>query len=348
MAYQNDNERRQFFEDRNIADDREQQEILKGLQPKNQFAFKLFKIFRMLGIVFIGIALLLFGISFVPTFKLLFSDKIVKSGLIILLGISLGFFLLMILVKLIFLRKCPFDDWVFEVAQRDLGTKVIFYTSKCLYIDYDISSAKEVDKRDFVTKMSDLSQNFSYFFVKTFVDQQVIQVECTRRQPIPDRASFSPDDDLFWNIIPLGLTINNTTQMVSPIGWYLNDQQKNEQLVTTVPSTSILICGGTGCFGENEEILMADGSIKKIQDIKQGDLVMGPDNSPRKVINLHTGEDDMFEIETEEGIKHIVNGDHTLVLINKNNNKKINISVKGFINSDDEFKNTYKLIKVLN
>ena len=246
MAYQNDNDRRQFFEDKNIADERQDEQVLKGIQPKNQFAFRLFKLFRILGIFFIFFAALAYGLTFVSVVDTITGSPLYTKVILILAEISAGCFVLMLLLKLLFLRKAPFDDWVFEVAQRDLGTNVIFYTSKCLYINYDIASAKEVDKRDFVTKMSDLSVNYSYFYVKTFVDQQVIQVECTKRQPIPTRASFSPDDDLFWNIIPLGLTINNITQQVSPIGWYLNDQNKNEQLVPTVPSTSILICGGTG------------------------------------------------------------------------------------------------------
>ena len=66
-------------------------------------------------------------------------------------------------------------------------------------------------------------------------------VECKKRQPIPNKASFSPNDDKFWNIIPMGLTINPNTQKISPIGWYLNDQNKNDELYETVPSTSILI-----------------------------------------------------------------------------------------------------------
>lgn len=269
MAYQ-DNEKRQVFEDRNIVDDRQQEQVLKGLQPKNQIAYKFYRylrIFAILGGVLSGI---LFGLSFIDTFSKITSNpliqplysKAVMGGIVL----ALGCIVLMLLIRIILLRKCPFDDWVFEVAQRDLGTDVIFYTSSCLFIKYDISSAKEVDKRDFVTKMSDLSQNYSYFYVKTFVDQQVIQVECTKRQPIPDRASFSPDDDLFWNIIPLGLTINNATQQVSPIGWYLNDQNINEQLVQTVPSTSILICGGTGCHGKDELIVMQNNLVTSLKN----------------------------------------------------------------------------------
>lgn len=259
MAY-NDNEKRTLFRDEGIANDHQQEQVLKGIQPKNQFAYKLFRYSRILGIVIFILGLLMFGLTFIKNEFLLSitTFSLYRQVTFIMLCIGLGFFFIMFLIKIIFLRKCPFDDWVFEVAQRRLGTQVIFYTSKCIYIQYDIAAAKEVDKRDFVTEMSDKSANYSYFYVNTFVDQQVIQVECTKRQPIPTRASFTLDDDLFWNIIPLGLTINNVTQKVSPIGWYLNDQKKNDQLVETVPSTSILICGGTGCHGKDTAVQIYD------------------------------------------------------------------------------------------
>lgn len=249
-------DKRQFFDDSNIADDRQDLVQFQGIQPKNQVAFRLFKTFRMLGIFFLALAGIAFGLTFVKQFTQVTSLPIYRIAILGLGGAGVVLIILMLLIKLLFLRKPPFDDWVFEVAQSRLGTKVIFYTSKCLYINYNIASAKEVDKSDFVKEMSDKSIHYSYFLVKTFVDQQVIQVECTKRQPIPDRASFSPEDDLFWNIIPVGLCINNVTQTISPVGWYINDQKINDNLVQTIPSTSMLIAGGTGCHIKNSEIVM--------------------------------------------------------------------------------------------
>ena len=255
MAYQNDNERRQFFEDRNIADDHQQEEVFKGIQPKNQLAFRIFKLLRIMGIFFLFFALLAYGLTFVAIFKTVAAMPIYTKVIMYLGAASLGMFVLMFLVKLIFLRKAPFDDWVFEIAEKRLGTSVIFYDAKRIYIQYD-RSGKEVDKKEFVTEMSDKSIHYSYFYTKTDIDQGYIVVECKQRAPIPNKASFSPNDDKFWNIVPMGLTINPNTQKVSPIGWYLNDQNINEELYTTVPSTSILICGGTGCYNYDTPILM--------------------------------------------------------------------------------------------
>ena len=48
----------------------------------------------------------------------------------------------------------------------------------------------------------------------------------------------------------------------------------------------ILIGGANSgkCFGKGAEIVMADGRLKKIEDIKKDDYVMGVDSKPRKVL----------------------------------------------------------------
>ena len=38
------------------------------------------------------------------------------------------------------------------------------------------------------------------------------------------------------------------------------------------------------CFGKGTEIVMADGRLKRIEDIKKDDCVMGIDSKPRKVL----------------------------------------------------------------
>ena len=243
--------------DDGIANSHEQEQVLRGVQPKHQVAYKIYKFCKIYMILSLLFAALLYGLKLVHMMDFITKYQIYNyivlgtaaSGVVVLL---FGFML-----KGLFLKKAPFDDWVFEIAEKRLGTSIIFYDSKHIYINYD-RSGKEVDKREFVTEMSDKSIHYTYYYIKTFIDEGVILVECKKRQPIPDRASFKPDDDKFWNIVPMGLTINPKTQSVSPIGWYLNDQNKNPELYETIPSTSILVCGGTGCFSKDTPVLMYD------------------------------------------------------------------------------------------
>lgn len=246
-----------IIDDTKIADDKQDELVLKGIQPRRQKMFTIFKASRLIGILILCIALLMFIATFIKPFFKVTDKPIYRWSVLIVAGFGLFCLILMFLVKKIFLRKAPFDDWVFEIAQKRLGTEVIFYDGKRIYISYD-RGGKEVDKKEFVTEMSDKSIHYSYFYKSTDIDQGYIVVECKERAPIPDRASFSPDDDKFWNIIPMGLTINNTTQKISPVGWYLNDQNKNPELYETMPSTSMLIAGGTGCMMWNTPVLMYD------------------------------------------------------------------------------------------
>ena len=104
----------------------------------------------------------------------------------------------------------------------------------------------------------------------------------------------------------------------------LKEHQCNEELVETFSSIKkeakpCPICGEfiskiSGCFGIDTPIMMFDGSIKKAQDIKLGDLLMGDDNTERTVNNLFFGNDHLYQIIQSDGIEYVVNSKHTLLL----------------------------------
>lgn len=68
------------------------------------------------------------------------------------------------------------------------------------------------------------------------------------------------------------------------------------------------------CHAKDTEILMHDGSIKLVQDILVGDVIMGDDSTPRKVLTLGRGEDEMYDIVPVKGDKYTVNSEHILCL----------------------------------
>jgi hypothetical protein len=72
---------------------------------------------------------------------------------------------------------------------------------------------------------------------------------------------------------------------------------------------------GTGkCHAKDTPILMYDGSIKMVQDIQVGELLMGDNSTPRKVLSLASGEDEMYDIIPTKGDKYTVNSEHILCL----------------------------------
>lgn len=87
--------------------------------------------------------------------------------------------------------------------------------------------------------------------------------------------------------------------------------------------------------------------IKLAKDIQINDVILGKDGKPRRVKELHTGEDEMFEI-CIEGTKYIVNGGHILALVNKETGEHLEIPVNVYMYMDDKFKSYYVMEKVIN
>ena len=69
------------------------------------------------------------------------------------------------------------------------------------------------------------------------------------------------------------------------------------------------------CLGINTHILMYNGCIKLVQDIKKNDLIMGDDSTPRKVLSITNGIENLYEINHfNHNESYIVNESHILSL----------------------------------
>jgi len=55
------------------------------------------------------------------------------------------------------------------------------------------------------------------------------------------------------------------------------------------------------CLAFGTKVIMSDGTIKEIENIKVGDSVMGPDGKPRKVLDRHVGIDNMYRLKAGSG-----------------------------------------------
>lgn len=111
----------------------------------------------------------------------------------------------------------------------------------------------------------------------------------------------------------------------------------------------------TGCHAKGTKVLMFDGTFKKVEDVAPGDLLMGPDSTPRTVQNLCRGRQQMAKIIPNKGKPFIVNIDHILSLKSTNEGKDfpckttgneiINISVKDYLKKSKSFQHLYKLYR---
>lgn len=119
------------------------------------------------------------------------------------------------------------------------------------------------------------------------------------------------------------------------------------------PEDNPCVVAPTGCHAKGTKILMVYGSTKKVENIVPGDLIMGDDGTPRTVLTLHRGTDEMFKITPVKGTPFIVNKGHILSLISTNEGKVwgstgeeiVNISVGEYLSKTKHFKHTHKLYR---
>lgn len=77
------------------------------------------------------------------------------------------------------------------------------------------------------------------------------------------------------------------------------------------------------CFDPDTEVLMYDRSVRKIKDIHIGDKVLGPDGTPRTVLDECEGIDKMYRIHSGPGCDdQIVNSRHKIYYTEYNHFKK--------------------------
>jgi replicative DNA helicase len=102
------------------------------------------------------------------------------------------------------------------------------------------------------------------------------------------------------------------------------------------------------CLGKGTHVLMYDGSVKAVEDVKVGDLLMGDDSTPRSVLSLARGREMMYWIRQKHGIDYRVNESHILSLKRSRNEGPhkqgdvINIEVKDYLDKSDKWKTNYK------
>ena len=98
-------------------------------------------------------------------------------------------------------------------------------------------------------------------------------------------------------------------------------------------------CGRGKCLGKDTPILMFDGSIKMVQNIVVGDVLMGDDSGPRTVLSLARGQEMMYKVidnQRKKGVKgenpnYIVNESHILSLKDINTDTVVDMPILDYL-----------------
>jgi replicative DNA helicase len=106
------------------------------------------------------------------------------------------------------------------------------------------------------------------------------------------------------------------------------------------------------CLGKGTKVLMFDGTLKKVEEVVVGDKLMGDDSTPRNVLSLARGREEMYWVHQNKGLKYRVNKSHILSLKRSRNEGPhthgdvLNIEVSDYIEKSNKFKSNYKGYKV--
>jgi len=122
----------------------------------------------------------------------------------------------------------------------------------------------------------------------------------------------------------------------------------------------VYLWGQTGsgkCHRKGQGILLADGTIRKVEDILPGDRLASPDSKTenptqyaavskaRTVKSVNVGEGQMYRIVPVKGNPFVVNDEHVLTLVRTGSGNTVDVPVKMWLTWSSTKKRMFKLFR---
>jgi replicative DNA helicase len=121
------------------------------------------------------------------------------------------------------------------------------------------------------------------------------------------------------------------------------------------PSDLVIVAARPGmgkCLAKGTRVVMFDGTLRNVEDVREGDLLMGDDSTPRRVLSLARGRENMYWVRQNKGDDYRVNESHILSLKRSRNEgphrhgDMLNIEVREWLKKTPKFRSNYKGYKV--
>lgn len=118
------------------------------------------------------------------------------------------------------------------------------------------------------------------------------------------------------------------------------------------PSLVLAGAGSGKCLTKGTPVMLSTGEIRPVEDIREGDLLMGPDSKPRRVLALGRGRAPLYRIVPTKGDPWGCNADHILVLTpsgqgeQKRYGSTCLLSMDAYLRTSKRFKRCAKLRRV--
>jgi DNA gyrase/topoisomerase IV subunit B len=86
------------------------------------------------------------------------------------------------------------------------------------------------------------------------------------------------------------------------------------------------------CISIDTRIPLFNGETKLAKDVQLGDILIGDDGTPRKVLTLYNGSGKMYEVHQDRGESYKVNDEHILTLYSNQKQTTVDINIQEFMN----------------
>lgn len=89
---------------------------------------------------------------------------------------------------------------------------------------------------------------------------------------------------------------------------------------------------GTGkCLGRGTPVMLYDGRVIPVEDVREGDLLMGPDSQPRRVLSTTSSVGALYRIVPNKGASWVCNDVHVLTLVDGSTHKVFDLPLDEYL-----------------
>lgn len=104
----------------------------------------------------------------------------------------------------------------------------------------------------------------------------------------------------------------------------------------------VLPTGAGKCLGLGTPVLRFDGAVVPVEDVRVGDLLMGPDSQPRRVLSTCRGHSSLYRIVPARGTPWVCNDVHVLTLVHTETGAIVDIDLPTYLAESKWFRHLYK------
>ena len=97
---------------------------------------------------------------------------------------------------------------------------------------------------------------------------------------------------------------------------------------------------------KGSKVLMYDGTVKNVEDVRIGDQLMGDDGTPRNVLQLGNGKEELWDVIPYRGEKMTVTKCHVLTLRDREYNRVHDMHLSDFMEQNKAFKRRQHLFRI--